>query len=85
MPGRAGVAIDTVPLPERPIRIVVPAEVAFDLGKFTKALGGLAERLGCRACLSGVDCTFHIERNFVINPATLAVESIASGGVIVHG
>lgn len=77
------VAIDRVPLPERGVRIALPAEVAFDLGKLQKALGSLAERLGCRPCLSGVDCTFHLHRDFVIDPEKLTAE--VSGVVIVHG
>ena len=71
-------------LAERPVRIVIPADVAFDLGKFQKVLGNLAERLGCRACLSGADCTFRLERDFLINPKTLGVESLG-GGIIVEG
>jgi hypothetical protein len=55
------------------VRVVIPASVAYDLGKFQKSLVNLAERLGCRPCLSGADCTFQIERDFVINPASLAV------------
>lgn len=78
-------SIGTWPTPERPVRITLPAEVAFDLGKLGKVLGSLAERLGCRACLSGADCTFRLERDFVVNPATLHVHSIAGGGVIIDG
>lgn len=63
-----------------PVRVIIPAAVAFDLGKFTKAFGNLAERLGCRACLSGADCTFIFERDFVINPASLQIESLRETG-----
>lgn len=81
-PPAGSAAIDTVPLPERTIRIVVPAEIAFNLDKFTKAMGSLAERLGCRACLSGADCRFHIARDYVINPKTLAVDALAGGSFV---
>ena len=74
-------AIDTVPLPERGVRIAIPAEVAFNLDKLTKALGNVAERLGCKPCLSGADCTLVLHRDFVINPQTLAAE--VAGGVII--
>jgi hypothetical protein len=69
--------------PLGPVRVVIPASVAFDLGKFTKALGNLAERLGCRPCLSGADCTFIFERDFVVDPASLRVESFrgTAGGL----
>ena len=80
MADRTGVSIDTVPMPERPVRVVIPTEVAFDLKKFQKAMEGLAERLGCRPCLSGADCTFRLERDFIVNPKTLGVEP-AGGGI----
>jgi hypothetical protein len=57
-----------------PMRIIIPAEVAFDLGKMQKVLGNFAERLGCGNCLSGANCLFMIERNFVVNPESLEIE-----------
>lgn len=77
-------AIGTWPTPERPVRITIPAAVAFDIGKLQKSLVGIAERLGCRSCFSGSDCTFILERNFVIDPETLGVRSVGSV-VITHG
>src|SRR6266404_6165342 len=50
-----------------PIRISIPAAVAYDLAAFQKSIANLVERLGCRACFSGADCTFLHERDFVIN------------------
>ncbi len=58
------------------IHITVPASVAFDLGKFQKALGNIAERLGCKPCLSGADCTFLFERDWLIDPVTLNPVSV---------
>jgi hypothetical protein len=49
------------------IRISIPAAVAYDLAAFQKSIANLVERLGCRACFSGADCTFLHERDFVIN------------------
>ncbi len=49
------------------VRISVPAAVAYDLGSFQKTMGVIAERLGCRACFSGSDCVFQLERDWVIN------------------
>lgn len=71
------------------VRIKVPAEVAFKLDAFQKMLGNLAERLGCRPCLSGRACLFTLESAFVVNPETLKVEpqpdpwigGVALGGV----
>lgn len=74
------VAIDTVPMPERRVRIVLPAKVAFNLPELTNALKNIAERLGCKACLSGADCLFTLERDFVVDPASLQVHGIETIG-----
>jgi hypothetical protein len=81
---RGPLAIDTVPLPERPIRISIPATVAFDIDRFHKAVVNIGERLGCKGCVSGADCLFTFQRNYVINPQTLAAEAV-QGGVIIEG
>lgn len=60
------------------VRIVVPADVAFDLGRLQKGLANLAERLGCRPCLSGADCTFLLEREFIVDPASLEVRPFSA-------
>lgn len=54
----------------------MPAAVAYDLDALQKGIASVAERLGCRACFSGADCTFHIERDFVINEALEAKASL---------
>lgn len=51
------------------VRVVLPATVAYDINRFSKSIASLAERLGCKPCLSGVDCQFQLERDFVVNPA----------------
>jgi len=84
MAGKQSVAIDTIPMPERPLRITLPAKVAFDLASLQKVLGNLAETIGCRACLSGVDCTFRLERDFIVNAKTLGIESL-KGGITTEG
>jgi len=71
------VSIDTVPLPERPIRVTIPAKVAFDLEKFQNVIAHLAERLGCPKCFSGRECLFELERDLVIDPADLRVHGLA--------
>lgn len=60
----------------RTVRVQIPAEVAFDLGRFTRMLGNLAERLGCKPCLSGAACFFDLERRFVISPETLKLHAV---------
>jgi hypothetical protein len=62
----------------RPVRIVMPAAVAFDLDRFQSAVANLAERLGCKPCLSGAACIFLMENEFVVNPAG----EIEAGGVM---
>ena len=49
------------------VRITMPAAVAYNLESFQKSLAVVAERLGCRGCFSGADCTFHMERDFVVS------------------
>lgn len=51
------------------VRVALPADVAFNLDKFQKFTRDLAERLGCKPCLSGAACWFVLEQNFVVNPA----------------
>lgn len=51
------------------VRVVVPADVVFNLDKFGASMRSLAERLGCLPCLSGATCQFVLERDFVVNPA----------------
>jgi hypothetical protein len=49
------------------VRITLPAKVASDLPSFQRSLAVLAKRLGCPTCFSGFNCTFQLERDFVIN------------------
>lgn len=53
--------------PRRAVRLTLPASVAYDLKTLQKGLATFAERLGHRACFSGIECTFLTERDFVIN------------------
>lgn len=67
---------------ERPITIRVPARAAYDLDSFQKVVANLAERLGCPNCISGANCWFSLERDFLVNPQSLAIESIAASEMI---
>ena len=62
-------AVDFGALRSRPVRVTIPAKIAFDLNDFQETLANLAERLGCRACLSGADYFFQLEQDLVVNPA----------------
>ena len=67
-------------VPNRAVRVVLPASVANDLGKMQRALANLAEQFGCPDCLSGVDCAFEVERSFVIDAKTLTARGRHTGG-----
>jgi hypothetical protein len=67
------------PIDPIPMRIVIPARVAFDVEAMSTVLVNLGERLGCGRCISGANCFFQLERDFVVDPATLAVGPIQAG------
>src|ERR1700704_5787283 len=51
-----------------PIRVSLPAKIAYNPDALKKSIGGLLEQLGCPRCFSGADCLFTVQRDFVINP-----------------
>ncbi|HMB52521.1 MAG TPA: hypothetical protein VKU40_04350 [Thermoanaerobaculia bacterium] len=55
--------------PSQPIKVSLPARIAYDLDAFQKVTARLAEELGCTRCISGADCTFGLETDWVVNPA----------------
>ncbi len=63
---------NTSPQLRGPIRVTVPASVAYDLVAFQKGITALVERIGCRTCFSGADCTFQSERDWVISKELVA-------------
>ena len=65
---------------EGPIRISMPAAVAYDLAAFQKSIANVVERIGCRTCFSGIDCTWLNEREFAINEK-LEIQPSARGSV----
>jgi hypothetical protein len=50
-----------------PVRITIPAAVAYDLPSLKETITAVVERLGCGKCFSGADCTFQLERDLVID------------------
>jgi|SRR5664279_288739 len=52
--------------PYGPVRVTIPAKIAYDLGTLEKGIESLVDKLGCRTCFSGADCTFVHEREFVL-------------------
>lgn len=56
---------------ENPIRVTVPAAVAFNPKAFKTSVATLMERLGCGKCFSGFDCRFQLQRDYAVDPADL--------------
>ena len=67
------------------VRVVIPAAVAYDLGRFQATLKILAERLGCLPCLSGAACQFLLEKDFLVDPAGKTITPIIPGDVETGG
>ena len=59
------------------VRVAIPASVAFDLDKLTKALANIAKAGGHTGCTSGRDLLLSQISEFVINPATLEPQAVA--------
>jgi hypothetical protein len=51
-----------------PVRVSLPAKIAYNPDALKKSIGGLMEQLGCPRCFSGADCLFTFERDYVVNP-----------------
>ncbi len=60
---------------DRTIRVHIPAGVGYDMKKMQKVTASVLGRLGCEGCHSGWDIRFLHERDFVVNPATLEVDT----------
>jgi hypothetical protein len=50
-----------------PIRVSLPADVAYDFNKFQKVQKDILGRLGCLACCSGWDIRWDIFRDFRVD------------------
>ena len=50
-----------------PVRITLPAKVAYNLDSLKSGIAAIVESLGCDKCFSGANCTFQLERDFLIN------------------
>jgi hypothetical protein len=51
----------------RPIRVSLPADVAYDFDRFSKIQKDILGRLGCLACCSGWDIRWDIFRDFHVD------------------
>ncbi|HMB89640.1 MAG TPA: hypothetical protein VKP65_02260 [Rhodothermales bacterium] len=50
-----------------PIRITLPAKVAYSPDALKESIASVMERIGCPKCFSGADCFFQMERSFVLD------------------
>jgi hypothetical protein len=50
-----------------PIRVSLPASVAYNVEALQKSIAQIVDRLGCTRCFSGADCVFQLERDWVVN------------------
>src|SRR5215216_580966 len=62
-----------------PVRITLPASVAYDPKALKKSIANIVERLGCPKCFSGADCFFTNERDFVVDSKFAVNPAIAQG------
>jgi hypothetical protein len=51
----------------KPVRISLPASVAYNVEALQKSIAEIVDRLGCTRCFSGADCVFQLERDWVVN------------------
>ena len=61
--------------PYGPVRVTIPAKIAYNLETLDKGIDSLVDRLGCRNCFSGADCSFIHEREFVLGEAATAANT----------
>ena len=69
----------------RVVHVVIPVDVAFDLGRMQKVTASILERMGCSNCYSGLNIQFEIARQFVVDKQLNIREAVSGGGVIVDG
>ena len=50
-----------------PIRVTLPAAVAYDPERLKKSLGSVLDRIGCQACCSGADILLETESEFLVD------------------
>jgi hypothetical protein len=51
----------------RVVNVTIPAEVAFDLDRFSKVQKDILGQLGCMACCSGFDIRWEFARQFHVD------------------
>jgi hypothetical protein len=64
-----------------PIRVTIPANIAFNADSLKRTITNLAELIGCPRCFSGADCLLQMERHFIVEGTKL----MAARGPSVEG
>jgi hypothetical protein len=49
-----------------PVRITLPARIAYSPDALKESIANTMERIGCPKCFSGADCYFQMERQFAL-------------------
>lgn len=49
------------------VHVSLPADVIFDMDRFSKVQKDVLGRLGCQACCSGWDIRWEVERQFIVD------------------
>lgn len=75
------VALPSDPVPWRAVNVYVNREIAYSLEKMTRVTAQVLDRLGCGKCHSGRILHFHTLEDFAVNPKTLEIEEIVTGGI----
>ena len=63
-----------------PIRVTIPAKIAYKPDALKKSIASVLERIGCPKCFSGADCLFQTERNIIFDDALRTVPDTAPAG-----
>jgi hypothetical protein len=50
-----------------PVRVKIPAKVAYDLKAIQRVTAEVLGQLGCEACHSGFDIRFDVTRDFIVD------------------
>ena len=58
-----------------PVRVSIPAKIAYSPDALKKSIAGVLERIGCPRCFSGADCLFQTERRFVLDDGARLVSA----------
>ncbi|MBK8558329.1 MAG: hypothetical protein IPL65_22525 [Lewinellaceae bacterium] len=59
------------------VHISLPAAVAGNINSLSGSLKEIAEQLGCPKCVSGYNCRFQLEKDYLFDPAAKKLQKVA--------